>query len=46
MKKLTNKMLAVCTLTVFDYYLYGIHNHIDTSQLKTMLCCQLLFVSF
>ena len=22
------------------------HIHIDTSQLKTMFCCQLLFVSF
>ena len=34
------------TLTVFDHYLYGIHNHVDTSQLMTILCCQLLFVSF
>ena len=37
--------LNLCTLTVFDYFLYCIQNHIDTSQLKTMLCCQLLFVS-
>ena len=37
--------INIYTLTVFDYYLYGIHNHVDTSQLKTMLCCQLLFVS-
>ena len=36
----------ILSLTVFDYYLYGIHNHTDTSQLKTMLCCQLLFCEF
>ncbi len=27
-----------------DYYLYGIQNHVDTSQLDTMLCCQLFFI--
>ena len=37
--------INIYTLTVFDYYLYGVHNHVDTSQLKTILCCQLLFVS-
>jgi hypothetical protein len=29
--------VTLCILTVFDYYLYGIWNHIDTSQLNNVL---------
>ena len=37
--------INIYTLTVFDFYLYGSHNHVDTSQLMTILCFQLLSVS-
>ena len=48
MLRLVAKVCSPLTyaLTVFDYYLYGIHNHVDTSQLMTMLCCLLLFCEF